>query len=58
MTLCICAQARFRVIYASKTYKCALSIKNQRAGQVALIFYQDYSWVNAFKALLKDQFHD
>lgn len=41
-----------------KTHKCAVSIKSQWATQVLLIFHQDYSWINAFKVLLKDQFHD
>lgn len=50
--------ARFRVTYASKIHKCAVSIKRQWASQVLLIFHQSYSWINAFKVLLKDQFHD
>lgn len=56
--LCIHALARFRVICTSKTHKCAVSIKSQWASQVLLIFHQGYSWINAFKVLLKDQFHD
>ncbi len=58
MCLCIHVHARFRVIYASKIHKCAVSIKRLWASQVLLIFHQGYSWINAFKVLLKDQFHD
>lgn len=52
------AHARFCVMYTSKIHKHVVSIKNQWASQVLLIFHQSYSWINAFKVLQKDQFHD
>lgn len=41
----------------SSAHPCAASIKSQRATQVWLIFHQDYSWINAFRVLLKFMFN-
>lgn len=39
---------------ASNIPQCAVSVTRQ----ALLIFHRGYSWINAFKVLLKDQFHD